>query len=583
MGKKLKEEKKGKGSGVRLSLMLKITGIALVPLVVLATILTVVGIESMRDGMQTEVMSKLEAVIVSMEGAMNALDGGDYVLDEQNNIVKGSYNLTEHIEVLDSLVEGTDEDITLFYDDTRRATTLMDKDTNERILGTTASEEVYDKVVNNGEMFESYDLVINDLDYYACYKPMKNSDGKVVGMYFAGTPAGSVNDYISQKILTLSGTTVIFGLIALITVLICVVSMRRGIMMTNQAVANLAEGDLKTKVSQKALKRGDELGLMAREVEMLRDELAKVLSKVKESSAVLLDSGKELSSMASQTSSTADEIGHAVEDISKGAVAQAEDIETASARIEEMGNVIGKIVNSVGALDTTSEKMKDAGDKSASIVHDLSLSNDKTMDAIERIGKQVNATNESANKISEAIEIITSIAEETNLLSLNASIEAARAGEQGKGFAVVANQIQKLAEQSNESAQKIAQIIQELLADSEHTVSVMKEVQQIVNEQQEKLEQTKNQFGDVSRGIDSSRDETSGIKEQTNVCDSARTKVVDVISNLSAISEENAAATQETTASMQELNATINLLAESAANLTGLSEALEKEIQFFDF
>lgn len=298
---------------------------------------------------------------------------------------------------------------------------------------------------------------------------------------------------------------------------------------------------------------------------------------------MLLESGKELSSMASQTSTTADEIGHAVEDISKGAVAQAEDIETASARIEEMGNVIGKIVNSVGALDTTSEKMKDAGDKSAAIVHDLSLSNDKTMDAIARIGKQVNATNESANKISEAIVIITSIAEETNLLSLNASIEAARAGEQGKGFAVVANQIQKLAEQSNESAQKIAQIIQELLADSEHTVSVMEEVQQIVNEQQEKLEQTKNQFSDVNRGIDSSRDETSGIKDQTAVCDSARTKVVDVISNLSAISEENAAATQETTASMQELNATINLLAESAANLTGLSEALEKEIKFFDF
>lgn len=583
MGKKLKEEKKGRGSGVRLSLMLKITGIALIPLVVLATILTVVGIRSMRNGMQTEVMSKLEAVVVCMEGTMNALDGGDYTLDEQNNIVKGSYNLTEHIEVLDSLVEGTDEDITFFYDDTRRATTLMDKNTNERILGTKASEQVYDKVVNHGETFESYDLVINDLDYYACYKPMKNSDGKVVGMYFAGTPAGSVNDYISQKIMTLTSTTVVFGLIALLTVLICVVSMRRGIMLTNQAVVNLAEGDLKTKVSQKALKRGDELGLMAREVEMLRDELVKVLSKVKESSNVLLESGKELSSMASQTSTTADEIGHAVEDISKGAVAQAEDIETASARIEEMGNVIGKIVNSVGALDTTSEKMKDAGDKSAAIVHDLSLSNDKTMDAIARIGKQVNATNESANKISEAIVIITSIAEETNLLSLNASIEAARAGEQGKGFAVVANQIQKLAEQSNESAQKIAQIIQELLADSEHTVSVMEEVQQIVNEQQEKLEQTKNQFSDVNRGIDSSRDETSGIKDQTAVCDSARTKVVDVISNLSAISEENAAATQETTASMQELNATINLLAESAANLTGLSEALEKEIKFFDF
>lgn len=287
--------------------------------------------------------------------------------------------------------------------------------------------------------------------------------------------------------------------------------------------------------------------------------------------------------MAAQTSSTADEIGHAVEDISKGAVSQAEDIETASARIGEMGSVISRIVDSVGTLDETSEDMKSAGDYSASIINDLSQSNDKTMEAIDRIGRQVNATNESANKISEAIEIITNIAEETNLLSLNASIEAARAGEQGKGFAVVANQIQKLAEQSNESAQKIAEIIKELLDDSKHTVAVMDEVQEIVNEQQAKLQQTKSQFNDVSRGIDLSRDETNGIKGQTELCDSARSKVVDVITNLSAISEENAASTQETTASMQELNATINLLAASATNLTKLSEDLEEEIQFFRF
>ena len=203
------------------------------------------------------------------------------------------------------------------------------------------------------------------------------------------------------------------------------------------------------------------------------------------------------------------------------------------------------------------------------------------MDAISRIGKQVNATNESAQKIGEAIEIITSIAEETNLLSLNASIEAARAGEQGRGFAVVANQIQKLAEQSNESAQRVAGIIEELLADSERTVKVMSEVEQIVNEQQEKLGQTKSQLDDVSKGIDVSRDEATDIKEQTDVCDVARSRVVDVISNLSAISEENAASTQQTTAAMQELNATINLLAEAANNLTDISEALEKEIGYF--
>lgn len=567
----------------RFSLVMRIFAIAFVPLIVLAVVLTAMGVYEIRTGMQSETMEGLRSSVAHLEGTVNALGDGDFSLDGQDNLLKGSFNLTEQTAILDSLVEGTDVDITLFYGKTRRATTLIDKNTNERMLGSDASEFVYNTVVENGGTVEMYDIVINDEAYYAYYKPMKDDSGKVVGMYFAGYPATEINAFINSKTMLLIGCAFAVGLFSILTIGYTAMHMRRSINEANYALSTLASGDLNVKVSEKALRRGDELGDMANGVHTLQNELLSVMSKVKESSQVLFGAGKELSSMASQTSTTADEIGHAVEDISKGAVSQAEEIETASARIGEMGNVISRIVDSVGTLDETSEDMKSAGDYSTSIINDLSRSNDKTMDAIARIGRQVNATNDSANKISEAIEIITNIAEETNLLSLNASIEAARAGEQGRGFAVVANQIQKLAEQSNESAQKIAEIIKELLDDSENTVSVMNEVQEIVNEQQAKLQQTKEQFVDVSRGIDLSRDETSGIKGQTTLCDSARNKVVDVITNLSAISEQNAASTQETTASMQELNATINLLAASASDLTKLSEDLEEEIQFFRF
>lgn len=567
----------------RFSLVMRIFAVAFVPLIVLAVVLTAMGVYEIRTGMQSETMEGLRSSVAHLEGTVNALGDGDFSLDGQDNLLKGSFNLTEQTAILDSLVEGTDVDITLFYGKTRRATTLIDKNTNERMLGSDASEFVYNTVVENGGTVEMYDIVINDEAYYAYYKPMKDDSGKVVGMYFAGYPATEINAFINSKTMLLIGCAFAVGLFSILIIGYTAMHMRRSINEANYALSTLASGDLNVKVSEKALRRGDELGDMANGVHTLQNELLSVMSKVKESSQVLFDAGKELSSMASQTSTTADDIGHAVEDISKGAVSQAEEIETASARIGEMGNVISRIVDSVGTLDETSEDMKSAGDYSTSIINDLSRSNDKTMDAIARIGRQVNATNDSANKISEAIEIITNIAEETNLLSLNASIEAARAGEQGRGFAVVANQIQKLAEQSNESAQKIAEIIKELLDDSENTVSVMNEVQEIVNEQQAKLQQTKEQFVDVSRGIDLSRDETSGIKGQTTLCDSARNKVVDVITNLSAISEQNAASTQETTASMQELNATINLLAASASDLTKLSEDLEEEIQFFRF
>lgn len=580
---KKKTQNTAKEKKVRFTLVMRIIAIAFIPLIILAVVLTSLGVYEIRTGMQSETMEGLKASVAHLEGTVNALGDGDFSLDSQNNLLKGSYNLTGNAELLDSLVEETEVDVTLFYDKTRRATTLIDKKTNERILGSDASDTVYEAVVGRGETVTAYDLVINDEPYYAYYKPMKNSNGDIVGMYFAGYPATGINSFINSKAVMLMGVALVIALISIVVIIYMAGRMRRAIYEANDAIAALAGGDLNVSVHDRALRRKDELGDMARGVDTLQTELLRVMSKVKESSQVLFDAGRELSSMATQTSSTADEIGHAVEDISKGAVAQAEDIETASARIGEMGSVISRIVESVGTLDETSEDMKSAGDYSTSIINDLSQSNDRTMEAIARIGKQVNATNESANKISEAIEIITNIAEETNLLSLNASIEAARAGEQGKGFAVVANQIQKLAEQSNESAQKIAEIIKELLNDSMHTVTVMEEVQEIVNEQQEKLQQTKNQFGDVSRGIDLSRDETNGIKGQTTLCDSARSNVVDIITNLSAISEENAASSQQTTASMQELNATINLLAESASDLTKLSEDLEEEIQFFRF
>lgn len=567
--------------GFHFSLSTKIIILALGPTLVLAIALTLVGMSSIRQGMQDEILEKLKLMTHAMEGAVTALDGGDFTLDAQDNLCKGNYNLTENEEMIDSLVGDTDTDITFFFDKTRRATTLRDAKTGDRILGTDAGDAVYESVVKNGKTVEATDLVINGEKYYAYYAPMKNSDGKIVGMYFAGSPATEMNAYIMKQVAKIAGAAVAIGILALILILFVVIQIRRGIISTKHAVQTLASGDLGAVLDTAALNRNDELGDMAREVSGLQKQLVHTLSKVQESAQSLLKAGGELSDMASQTSASADEISNAVEDISRGAVSQADEIETASGNVIEMGNVIAKIVNGVSVLDTTSGQMEKSRTSALDIVTDLTKSNQKTQEAVTRIGEQIRTTNESANKISEAIQIISSIAEETNLLSLNASIEAARAGEQGKGFAVVANQIQKLAEQSNESSQRIADIIVELLQDSNKTVEIMGEVEKIIGEESEKLAQTRDEFGNVSRGIEQSRAETDGIKGQTMICDDSRKSVVDIISNLSAISQENAASTEETTASMQELNATITLLAGSAHDLMTLSDELNEGISFF--
>ena len=184
-------------------------------------------------------------------------------------------------------------------------------------------------------------------------------------------------------------------------------------------------------------------------------------------------------------------------------------------------------------------------------------------------------------KIREATELITFIAEQTNLLSLNASIEAARAGEQGRGFAVVASQIQKLAEQSNDSARQIGEIINMLIADSNEAVGTMNEVMGIMEEQNRNIRQIEAQFERLFQQIDMSMSGVGNISDKTQVLDNARVNVVDIVQNLTAIAEENAASTEETSASVSEVSDIVKQISENVNELRAIAEELESHVSKF--
>lgn len=577
------DNKKKKIAGVLAQILLMCS----LPMIILSVIITLYSSKVLENGMQSEALNSLSYLCRSVAASYDALDPGDYYMDG-DELYKGDFCISANEDIIDSYTEGYITDITLFYGDTRRATSLLDAQTGERIIGTTASDAVIDKVLNKGEDFTSTNITINNKNYYAYYQPLKNSDGQIVGMIFAGEPSEAIDKTINQRRLSIAGISIFILIIAICICLVLVKGLVSIITHAGEMVDGLSNGNLNIKLSDRAARisergkaRNDEIGDMINSMYGLVEKLQGIIRRIKETTENLLQAGDSLEGMANQTSNTTDEISRAIEEVSKGAVIQAEEIESATMQVATIGNMIESIVISVKELDEVSRNMKQADDESEQIIDELGRSNDRTIEAIKKIDESVHTTNDSVGKIQEAVNLITSIASETSLLALNASIEAARAGEAGRGFAVVASQISKLSEDSNNSAKTIEDIINQLSVDSEASVQIMAEVSGIIADQQSKLNETRIKFNDVSKGIDSSMVESKNIYDQIQECDAARVKVTDVIENLSAVSEENAASTQQTNSSMQELNSTVSQLADAARDLKNIADALGEDISFF--
>ena len=379
--------------------------------------------------------------------------------------------------------------------------------------------------------------------------------------------------------------TIAVAVMLVIAVFICwgaTKKILRPIIELKENLVKFSEGDVNFAVSKRALRCRDEIGILAESLEKVRGVMKQIVEEIKKSSNTIVETGKVIKQSSSDSKESSDEMANAIRNISDGAVEQAEGTQSAANEIEVMDEMIAKMNEKIQAMDQLSGEMYEAGSNAGVIMTELEQRNDTTKGAIRNVAEQIGKTNDSVQKIKECTQLIAQIAEETNLLSLNASIEAARAGEAGKGFAVVADQIKQLADESQESTITIEDIVDTLLEESAQMVSTMRILDAETKEQQTKLDETKTKFAEVSDKIELTQNNIHAIFESAGVCRESADKVNEVITSLSAISQQNAASTEQTSASMVEMNENVKKLSQYAAELDQISDELLRTMSFFN-
>lgn len=552
--------------------------LTMLPMVLLVVVSLITSVSKLKTSLEESNKQSVESVCFSLTESFNNLSAGEWSLNN-GELYKGAKNFGFMQDSLNRFKDERSLNVTLFYGDMRVLTTLKDAN-GDYIVGTKADEKVSAQVLAGNSYFDE-NLTVNGVPSYVAYEPLRNPDGSIVGMVFVGYPRSVAQKAINSAIMAMVIGNMIILVIILIIVIVLVRLITRAMTKLSGAVTKLQSGDLNVELQVDSLNSRNEIGALADNVNSLVANLREIMSGIRTDAEALNDCSIQLTGSVDTTLSAIDQVTKAIEEVAEGSTTQAQDTAGAMANIEELNATLDIITDKVVTLSKKSDETKNVSVSAKETMAELIDINTQTKTDIDNIVEQSEKNVEAVNKINVILKTIEEISSQTNLLSLNASIEAARAGEAGRGFAVVAKEIGSLAESSAAAAREIQEIIVSLVDDIQKTSSLSDVLNESAQKQLGKIQDTREMFDKVLNAISEISDGTETIRSEVESIDAVKSSIGETIEELSSISEENAAASEETTASATLVNEDMRQIGRVSQDMLELAEELKKSISYF--
>lgn len=553
---------------------------ALLPILVVCIAVMVINNTVIKNTLLDKTKNELKATAEALSAAYNQ-NSGEYFQNDDGEIWKGTYNVSLSQKLVTEMSEKTGSSLTFFYGDKRLVTSLKDKK-GDYILGSKAGDYLKKNVLEGGKDVFTSRVSVEGTMYYGYYIPVKqNNSDDIIGMIFAGMPAREVDKTINL----VSGLLfLILGIVLVLTIFVSVLASKEiasAIEDSVLVVQNMASGNLNVSINRKNLGRKDEVGKLSAGTKSLRESLGNMIGAISDNTLSLDVASQDMSNIAGQASDAMDSISENLKSVLESAKNQAEVTASVDDNVNNINMMLKQTGDEADGLSDAADDMLGTGREVDNSLKNLYNSNEEVLDAIERIRKQTSETDISVDKIKEAVNLIASIAEETNLLSLNASIEAARAGESGKGFAVVAVEISKLAEQSNAASADIEKMIMDLGQNSERTVETMEMVQDAINRQSDDMNNTRKIFEKVKDRINLVAKGVANIREATERLEGETTYIAEDINGLNAAANKNMENVKETMEAGEEVLKVVKNVSSMSVNVNTAANEMMQSVEKF--